>query len=362
MSNKYNVLIIVGARPQIMKAAALAKAFNQVESCTYEIVHSGQHYDDNLSMQFFREFNLKLPKYQLAIGSKSHNIFIGEFLIAFDPILEESNPDMVIVVGDTNTTAAAAIATAKRNIPLAHVEAGLREWDKSIPEEINKLLTDSVSDLYFSPTKTGATNLVNQGVNESLYVTGDITLDLLKDEKYIWSETKTIEHFNINGDYLLLTCHRAATTSEKVLLIEIITAINKIPETIIWPLHPRTRKALQDFGLTESIDRHILLIDPISFSETQSLIKHAKLVITDSGGIIKEAYFHSTPGIIIDNQTEWLETVEEGWNVIAGPNCENILNAYKTHQSPSTNKNSLGDGQAGDRIIQKIVKYLDKKP
>ena len=361
MSNKYEILIIVGARPQIMKAAALARAFDQEESCNYEIVHSGQHYDDNLSEQFFREFSLKSPKYQLKIGSKSHNIFIGEFLIAFDPILEEVNPDMVIVVGDTNTTAAAAIATAKRNIPLAHVEAGLREWDKSIPEEINKMLTDSVSDLYFSPTKTGAKNLVNQGVNERVYIIGDITLDLLNDQQYIWTNSVTRKHFNITKDYLLITCHRAATTSDKSALIEIINALNLIPEPIYWPLHPRTKNALETFNLQESIQDNVNLLEPLSFSETQSLIKHAKMVITDSGGIIKEAYFHSTPGIIIDHQTEWIETVEEGWNVITGPNCDKILNAYKTHKAPIVNKRSLGDGQAGSRIVQKIISYLKKK-
>jgi len=361
MSNKYEVLIIVGARPQIMKAAALANAFDLEPSCNFEIVHSGQHYDDNLSEQFFREFDLKSPKYHLAIGSKSHNIFIGEFLIAFDPILEESNPDMVIVVGDTNTTAAAAIATAKRNIPLAHVEAGLREWDKSIPEEVNKLLTDSVSDLFFSPTKTGAENLINQGVNEKLYITGDITLDLLNNDRYIWSKEKTKSHFNLSEEYLLLTCHRAATTADKHAMQEIIEAINSISETVIWPLHPRTKAALDQFNLSITIQPHVQLLEPLSFSETQSLINHAKMVITDSGGIIKEAYFHSTPGIIIDHQTEWVETVNEGWNVIAGPNSKKILHAYNTSVIPKENKQSLGDGQAGIRIVQKVISFLNIK-
>ena len=361
MNAKYNILIIVGARPQIMKAAALANALQEFQQINYEIVHSGQHYDDGLSEQFFREFKLKTPKYNLQIGSASHNIFIGKFLLGFEPILDQENPDMVIVVGDTNTTAAAAIASAKRNIPLSHVEAGLREWDKTVPEEVNKLITDSISDLYFTPTKTGVENLIAEGVSKRVYMTGDITLDLLVDDKYIFDEKPLKKKYNLSGEYVFMTCHRAANTDNRENLKGIVDAVNSIDLPVVWTLHPRTKAALERENLMTSLGDHIKLIPPISYKDSQSLIKYASRVLTDSGGVIKEAYFHKTRGIIIDTQTEWIETVEEGWNIVAGPETEAIISAYNNKAEPQNHTNALGDGQAGFRIIREIYKYLENR-
>lgn len=359
MPAKYKILIVVGARPQIMKAAALANALQDFPQIEFEIVHSGQHYDEAMNGQFFEEFDLKHPAYNLNIGSARHNIFIAKFLLGFDPILEAENPDMVVVVGDTNTTVAAALASAKRNIPLSHVEAGLREWDKSIPEEINKWVTDAVTDLYFAPTNTGVKNLISEGVSKHVYMTGDITLDLLKDDRYVLAKEELIAKNEIEGDYIFMTCHRASNTDVLANLEQIVEGVNGIEMLIYWSLHPRTKAALVRNNLLESLGKHIHLLEPISYSETQSFIKHAQRVITDSGGVIKESYFHRTPGIIIDHQTEWIETVDEGWNIIAGPNSESILKAYSQNRIPEIHTNALGDGNAGFRIIREIFKYLE---
>ena len=357
----YNIFIIVGTRPQIMKAAALARALDHEPDINYEVIHSGQHYDANMSGDFFEEFQLKKPKYHFHIGSETHNIFIAKFLLEFDPILEQDRPDMVVVVGDTNTTVAAAIASSKRHIPLAHVEAGLREFNRDVPEEINKIVTDAVTTLFFCPTATGINNLVKEGVSKKIYLTGDITLDLLVDDSFVMDKKSTLEQFNLPTDYIFMTCHREVNTNNHDTLSSIVEAINKIDKTIIWPLHPRVRKALIKYDLLTNLGNHIRCIDPTSYKESQSLIKYAYTCITDSGGVIKESYFHSTPAIIIDKQTEWLETIEEGWHQLAGPSSTEILKAYNQIEVPMVNKQSLGDGSAGIRIVRKIIEYLKKE-
>ncbi len=340
-----------------MKAAALARAIEDDGSLDYEIVHSGQHYDENMSRAFFQELSLKEPVVNFHIGSKKHNVFIAEFLIAFDAFIEEHPCDMVVVVGDTNTTVAAAITASKLNIPLAHVEAGMREWNKSIPEEINKLLTDSVSDLFFCPSQTAAENLVKSGVNKKVYITGDITYDLLTENK-IPSKKIISEKYSLPETFILATCHRAATTADKSLLEHVIEGLNSMEHEVIFLVHPRTKKAMETFGLSQKCKKHIRLLDSINYYDTQSLIKHADYVITDSGGIIKESYFHKTYCIIIDNQTEWVESVQQGWSIVCGPNTEKIKTAVHSIEIPSYHGSSFGDGQGGFKVVREIKKYL----
>lgn len=354
---KKKLYIVVGARPQIMKAAALARAIEDDGYLDYEIIHSGQHYDENMSKAFFKELNLKEPVINFHIGSKRHNVFIAEFLLAFDKYLENNPCDMVVVVGDTNTTAAAAITASKLNIPLAHIEAGMREWNKSIPEEVNKLLTDSVSDLFFCPSKTAAENLVKSGVNKKVYITGDITYDLLTEDKTPSKEIIT-EKYSLPETFILATCHRAATTADSSLLEEVIDGLNAMEQEVVFLVHPRTQKAMETFGLSQKCKKHVRLLDSINYYDTQSLIKHAGFVITDSGGIIKESYFHKTYCIIIDNQTEWIESVQEGWSIICGPNTNKIISASQAIRIPEFHGASFGDGQGGTRVVREIVKYL----
>lgn len=355
---KKKIYIIVGARPQIMKAAALARALDQDGTLTYDIIHSGQHYDEDMSHAFFNELNLKQPVVNFHIGSKRHNVFIAEFLLAFDEFVQTHPCDLVVVVGDTNTTAAAAIAASKLNIPLAHVEAGMREWNKLIPEEVNKLLTDAVSDLFFCPSRTAAENLIRNGVNKKVYITGDITYDLLTEANAFQSKAAIEQKYSVTSPYVLATCHRAATTCDKALLTEVIKGLNSLPFPVLFLVHPRTQKALESFGLNHLFKKHIQCLSPSNYYDTQSLIKHAHFVVTDSGGIIKESYFHQTFCIIIDHQTEWVESVEEGWSVICGPDAHKIQAASKSIKIPSVHKASFGDGQGGSRVVREIRKYL----
>jgi UDP-GlcNAc3NAcA epimerase len=352
---KNKIISVVGARPQFIKLAALHRAIAKSDAFEHIIIHSGQHYDHGMSGQFFEELSIPVPHYNLEIGSGSQNYQVGHCLLGIDKILESERPDMVIVYGDTNTTSAAAIAAAKRNIKISHVEAGLREWDKSIPEEVNKLITDAVTDLFFTPTETGRINLVKEGKTNHVYVTGDISLDLLYDLK---TNVDVEQRYQIeHREYYFMTCHRASNTDNLNNLKQILNAVEKLDKTVIWPLHPRTKKAIDLISPNWS-PSHVQIIETCGFEETQELIKNAAFVITDSGGIIKEAYFHKVPSVIIDKQTEWIETVEEGWNTIAGPDTDEILNVINTWQRPRIHSNCLGDGKAGERIVGEITKYL----
>jgi len=357
----YKLLSVVGARPQFIKLAGLHRAISKESNIEHVIIHSGQHYDHNMSGQFFIELDIPAPHYNIGIGSGHHNIQIAKCIIGVDEILEKEKPDLVIVYGDTNTTSAAAIAASKRNIPIAHVEAGLREFDKSIPEEVNKLLTDAVTDLFFVPTQTGIENLKNVGVTNNVFLTGDISLDLLYNNEKLWQKSDLISKYKVGEEFIFVTCHRASNTDNRDNLEQILCAIQEIGKSVIFAIHPRTIQKINAYSLNHLLSGdHIVLVDPPGFWETQSLIKHAHMVLTDSGGIIKEAYFHKTPAIIIDKQTEWIETVEEGWNQISGPFTHKIVKALQVWKRPNVHTNCLGDGHAGERMIKEMINYLEK--
>lgn len=355
MTNQsHKIASVVGARPQFIKLAAFHRAVCTEPALTHVIIHSGQHYDHDMSEQFFKEFNLPEPNYNLGVGSLPHNLQIARCLEGLDAIYEMEKPDLVVVYGDTNTTAAGAIAAAKRNIPLAHIEAGLREFDKSIPEEVNKLITDALTDLYFTPTETGRQNLAREGRIKNVYVTGDISLDLIFHENIKDTDSPVPE------PYVFATCHRASNTENRDRLKEILTALGSLGKKVIFPVHPRTRAAIESFGFSSLIDKEaIKIMEPCGFFETQRLIRHASFVVTDSGGVIKESYFHKVPCLIIDSQTEWMETVEEGWSVITGPKKGVIVQACKEYKLPGYHSNCLGDGKAGRRIVEKLKEYLN---
>ncbi len=350
------------------------------------LVHTGQHYDHELSQQFFDELGLPTPQYNLEIGSGRHAFQMGQILIKLDAVLEKEQPDMVVVFGDTNSTSAAAITVAKNNIPLAHVEAGLREWNKRIPEEINKLLTDSVTDLYFCPTPTGVENLEKQGITDGVHLVGDIGIDLIVNnlEKIEKNKTALFDRLNqtpapegsqitssnklliknhqiTEGEYFFMTCHRASNTDDVEKLKQILSVFDDINEPIIFPIHPRTRATVEKHGLQYLLEKpHVQVIEPIGFWDTQTLIRHAKMVLTDSGGVIKEAYFHKVRCCILDNQIEWIEAVNEGWSKITGANRLKIIDAIKTFETPTVFSGFLGDGTAAQQIVFIINSYLKK--
>ncbi len=345
-----------------MKLAPVFRAF-ALQEVQQIIVHTGQHYDFELSEIFRQQFDLPKTNYQLAVQSDSNASFSGLTIVEIDKILHIEKPDLVLIYGDTNSTAAGAIAAAKNNILLAHVEAGLREFDKSIPEEINKLLSDSVSDLLFAPTQTAYNHLVKTGRKADGFLVGDTGFDLLLQSKdKIDDQANLLKKWSLRTkEYIFMTCHRAANTDKRHNLESIVEAILDIKSPIIWPLHPRTKKYLIAYNLWGKLQvDHIKLLSPIGYFETQFLLSNAASCITDSGGIIKEAYFHKVPSIIIDKQTEWKEIVEDGWTVIAGPNTQSILKAHSGLVTPDGHTNRLGDGKAGQKIADICLRRLSE--
>jgi UDP-GlcNAc3NAcA epimerase len=361
---KYKLLTLVGARPHFIKAAMVSKAIAQHSSLEEVIVHSGQHYDKALSGDFFVELSLPTPKYNLEVGSISPLSQLAQILIGLETIIEQEQPDLMIVYGDTNTTAAGAIAAAKCNIPLAHIEAGLREYDKSIPEEVNKLLTDAITDLYLCPSPTAINNLRKANITRGVYQVGDVGIDLVAHHLNAIKKNKDIltEYQLQPKEFYLLTCHRAANTNTAIPLHNILLAVSQLDYPVIFPIHPRTQKAIQQFDLQHFLNHpNIICIPPLSFLPLQVLLHHCKMVLTDSGGIIKEAYYHKVPAVIIDKQTEWIETIQEGWHQITGPDIEKILDAVTNFKLPDKHSGFLGDGQAAKRSIDIIVNYLNDR-
>ncbi|HMG16532.1 MAG TPA: UDP-N-acetylglucosamine 2-epimerase (non-hydrolyzing) [Saprospiraceae bacterium] len=360
-TKRNKIVVVVGARPQFIKAAPLFKAFNKKNLFDICFVHTGQHYDHNLSQSFFEELELPEPNYNLNIGSSDQASQISDILIKLSPVLQKEKPDLVIVFGDTNSTSGATIAAAIMGIPVAHIEAGLREWDKRIPEEINKLITDALADLYFCPTQTAVNNLLNSGITNHVHLVGDIGLDLIKDTVISLQEENEVLHkYKLEkSDYYFVSCHRASITNSPDQLEQVFTALSRLDLPLVFPIHPRTLKKAKEFNLYQLLQKkHIQLIDPIGFKETQILIKNANKVLTDSGGVIKEAYFHKVPSVILDHQTEWLELVKSGWSIIAGPSEERILEIIRTFEKPSDCLAYLGNGTASDQIVEIIYEYL----
>ena len=351
---------LVGNRPHFIKAAKFSTLINNHEDLDQILVHSGQHYDKNLSDIFFRELGLPQPDYNLKTGSMRPALQVAKMVEKLDLVIEKEKPDLIVVYGDTNTTAAGAIAAAKTLTPLAHIEAGLREKDMTIPEEMNKLLTDAVSSLLFCPTPTAVDHLVAEGKTKGVHLVGDIGLDLVSDmQELIRSNKKILAEYNLApGSYYFMTCHRQRNTESEAHLFNILNAVSELSLPVIFPIHPRTKASIERYQLNNSLGQNIVLIDPLGFLETQVLIKNAKVVITDSGGVIKESYFHKTPCVIIDKQTEWVETTNEGWSVIAGPNKLNILSSVNNFKVPTKHLQSLGSGKASKLIVEKILNYL----
>jgi UDP-N-acetylglucosamine 2-epimerase len=353
------VMTVVGARPQFIKLAALSpllrQHFNEV------IVHTGQHYDYKMSKSFFEELSIPEPNYNLEVGSDRALQQIAKMMMRLDEVIEKEKPDCMVVFGDANSTAAAAIAAAKHQIPLAHVEAGLREFNKAIPEESNKLITDILCDYYFCPTKTGVDILESMGITQKVYNVGDVMIDLdCRFLEQIKTDTGILRELGIQPRfYYFATCHRASNTNDPQRLKQILEAFVQLAMPVVFSVHPRTRKVIADHGFSAYFDgSNIKAIDPIPYLATQKLIYYADIVLTDSGGVTKEAYFFRVPGIIMDVQTEWLETVREGWNHITGPDTEKIVATVNSLRRPSIHTNCLGDGSASEKIANILKIHL----
>lgn len=349
-----------------MKLAPVYRAFDRCESAeiTQMIINTGQHYDAEMSRDFIEELELNIPDYNLNVHTKTQAEFVGKSMVDIDSILSRYLTDLVIVYGDTNSTLAGALVSAKMNIPLAHVEAGLREFDMSIPEEVNKRAVDAISDLLFAPSQRGTDQLLSEQVSGEVHFVGDVTYDLINnlESQIDQTFTRVKEEYNLEDDYLLFTCHRAVNTDNRQNLESIIHAIDQIDEQILFPIHPRTANAIRAYGLDKLLQKaNIINLSPLPYLETQALLKHCRCCITDSGGLIKEAFYHRVPAIIIDNQTEWIETVESGLHTITGPNEDKITSAIQQVVDVTISENFYGDGNASRAIVEMTLKYLSNR-
>ncbi|MHC1625144.1 MAG: non-hydrolyzing UDP-N-acetylglucosamine 2-epimerase, partial [Methermicoccaceae archaeon] len=344
---------MVGARPQFIKCAPLSRAIRQEHEEV--LVHTGQHYDTYMSDVFFDELDIPLPDYNLEVGSGSHGVQTAQMLQRLEPVLLDERPDLVIVYGDTNSTLAGALAAAKLNIDVAHVEAGLRSFDRTMPEELNRRLTDHLSRLLFCPTSHAVGNLKHEGIVEGVYMVGDVMVDALLDMK-----KKILEHSDIltrlglsRGRYSIATLHRASNTDDHTRLRAITKAFCDCGEHLVFPVHPRTKKALMDGGLWRGLEgcRNVQLIEPVGYGDMLSLVSGAKRVLTDSGGLQKEAYVLGVPCITMRESTEWVETVEDGWNVLVGADYDAIVKAARSFSPSGNRSNVYGSGDASNRML-----------
>jgi UDP-GlcNAc3NAcA epimerase len=345
------VVTVVGARPQFIKAAAVSRVLRKKH--TEVMVHTGQHYDQNMSQVFFDELGIPAPVYNLGIGSGSHGAQTGSMLAAIEEVLQAEKPECVLVYGDTNSTLAGALAAAKLNVRVAHVEAGLRSFNRLMPEEINRVLTDHLSSLLFCPSQNAVHNLGKEGITEGVHMIGDVMLDAIT---YACSRLQgmpdILSKFGLREKgYLLATVHRAENTDNPNRLCSILQALNQLHEEIIFPIHPRTRKALENIDVGFLQKTNFKLIDPVGYLDMVRLEKGARIILTDSGGIQKEAYWLGVPCITLRNETEWVETVDTGWNKLVGAKQDDILEGVRAYKLPGARPPLYGDGEAAQRIV-----------
>ena len=350
------IVTIIGARPQFIKAATVSRAIAVHPEIREVLIHTGQHYDANMSDIFFEQMAIPRPNYHLGIGGGSHGAMTGRQLEKIEEVLLTEKPDWVMVYGDTNSTLAGALAAAKLHIPVVHVEAGLRSFNRRMPEEINRVLTDHVSILLFAPTQTARKNLLAEGITDAkVHVVGDVMYDaaLFYKPRAIqptWFDSLAVAV----GEYVLGTIHRAENTDDSNRLLSIFQGLADTGLPVILPLHPRTRMKLQQIGL--SLPSNVHVVDPVGYLEMVWLEANCGVVATDSGGVQKEAYFHGKPCITLRDETEWVELVEAGWNTLVGADTTQIANLKALNPNPSPNQLLYGSGDSAIRILEILIK------
>jgi UDP-GlcNAc3NAcA epimerase len=355
------ILTVVGARPQFIKASALSRAVKKFDNVEEIIVHTGQHFDKNMSDIFFEEMEIPTPKYQLEINSLSHGAMTGRMLEEIEKVILLEKPDYLLVYGDTNSTLAGALAAKKLHVKVAHVEAGLRSFNMNMPEEINRILTDRISDFLFCPTDTAIKNLTNEGYDNidcNIVKTGDVMYDaaLFYAQKAAVNSTVLATHSLKKEKYVLATIHRQENTDNDENLSQIVKALNEINTKldVVVPLHPRTRKMLEQKGITPAFK----IIDPVGYIDMVQLTANAKLIMTDSGGLQKEAFFFHKNCVTMREQTEWVELVENGFNLTTGADYNKIMNGFDLMYGKQNdfNINLYGTGKASEEIIEALLR------
>jgi len=344
-------LLVVGARPQFIKAAPLIAALREA-GIAPRLLHTGQHYDAAMSAVFFTQLELPRPDVDLGVGSGPHGAQTAAMMTGIERELERDRPDTVVVFGDTNSTVAGAVTAAKMRVPLAHVEAGLRSFNRAMPEELNRIVTDHVADVLFAPTPAAVAHLAREGLASRTHETGDIMVDALRHFEPI-AEAKVDplgEHGLRPREYLLATVHRAENTDDPARLAAILDALTSLDEPVVFPAHPRVRAVLERAGRWNEVAARLRVLEPQGYLETLLLEKHARLILTDSGGVQKEAYLWGVPCITLRDETEWVETVDAGWNLLTGADARRIREAVASFRPARERDFSFGDGRAARRM------------
>ena len=345
------IVSIVGARPQFVKAATLSRELRGKH--TEVLVHTGQHYDDNMSAVFFAELGIPAPAYNLGVGSGRHGAQTGAMLAGIEEVLSAERPDWVLVYGDTNSTLAGALAAAKLHLPVAHVEAGLRSFNRAMPEEVNRVLTDHLSDLLLCPSQTAVENLAGEGIRSGVHLVGDVMADALDHASArAGSRAQVLTRLGLREKgYLVATVHRAQNTDDGARLRDILTALEAAGETVVFPVHPRTRKSMERIGYRVRPGSKLRLLDPVGYGDMVALERGARAILTDSGGMQKEAYWLGVPCLTLRDETEWPETVQIGWNRLVGTDTGSIVSAVRSLTVPATRPPLYGDGRAAARCV-----------
>ncbi|MCF6245172.1 MAG: UDP-N-acetylglucosamine 2-epimerase (non-hydrolyzing) [Sulfurovum sp.] len=349
------IVTILGARPQFIKAGTVSREIAKYDEIEEVIVHTGQHYDANMSDVFFYEMHIPKPNYFLDINGLGHGAMTGQMLEKIEEVLLKEKPDWVMVYGDTNSTLAGSLAASKLHIKIAHIEAGLRSFNMKMPEEINRILVDRISTILFCPTDTAIENLTNEGYDD-LDIKVVKSGDVMQDGAMFYKDLSVKPNCEIAENYILCTIHRAENTDDEQRLREIFEALNEIAKEkqIILPLHPRTKKIIADLGIDVAA---LTIIEPIGYLEMVWLITNCDMVMTDSGGLQKEAFFFEKPCITLRDETEWVELVDNGFNVLVGANKEKIISTYMNQQFNSDfNIDLYGMGQASKMIVEQLIK------
>lgn len=370
------IISIVGARPQFVKIAMVAQAVRLANAnrsahhqVTHTVIHTGQHYDPSMSDVFFRELPIPTPEHNLEVGSGSHGKQTAALLERTEQVLLTNRPDVVVVYGDTNSTIAAGLAAVKIGIPVAHVEAGLRSFNRQMPEEINRVATDHISDLLFCPTETAVENLRREGITQNVFLSGDVMLDAVLSFRRVARErSKILSDLALAAKtYVLLTIHRAENTNSDERIKKVLDFLLGIKHSVIFPMHPRTKDklqrepALKDYRKRLEKSEHIRVIDPVSYLDMLALEDGARLILTDSGGVQKEAYFLEVPCLTVRGETEWVETLMGGWNQLIEPSrsslskIESVWNGNGSGPRGKPNLEYFGNGHAATRIVHALL-------
>jgi UDP-N-acetylglucosamine 2-epimerase len=350
------VVSVVGNRPQFIKAAPLSRALAPV--CDHVLVHTGQHYDEELSQVFFEELGLEPPDHRIETGSGSHAQQTGSMLVGLEPVLVSEQPDMVLVYGDTNSTLAGALVASKTGHPIGHVESGLRSFDRAMPEEVNRVVTDVICDLRFCPSQLAVDNLAAEGITTGVHLVGDVMVDVAEQFGPLAAgRSGALERLGVTPQgYALITVHRQSNT-EAAALASLVELLESIEQPLVFPLHPRTEAALSRRGLLERVERAAIVTPPLGYLDFTALLASASVCLTDSGGVQKEAYLHSVPCLTLRDTSEWLETIELGWNRLVPMEAPAVARALAELTVPDHHPPLYGDGHAAQRIAELVAAY-----